>query len=126
MLMKNKSVPVILGLVGVLALLVIMYFLIRRSKKEGFENAVTVTYFFLPECPWCKKFKPEWDKFVTAAKSKSIKTVEVDASDPKHEKTVAEKGLKGFPTVIVTKGKDHEYTGDRTAEKLMEFVQTLA
>lgn len=125
MFMKKKSVTVIFSLVTVLLLLVALYYFIRKSNKEGFTSNVKVTYYFMPECPWCKAFMSEWQKFVALAKKEGYTTMEVDATDPANQKAVQEKGIKGFPSVIVTKGKDVEYSGERTAEDLNNFVKKL-
>jgi thiol-disulfide isomerase/thioredoxin len=122
---KKKSLVKIGGLLGVLLLLVALYYFMRSRTREGFESGAVVTYFFLPECPWCKAFKPEWDKFVELAKKEGIQTVAVDASDEANREEVSRKGVKGFPTVIVSKDKDHEFTGERTAAELLKFVKAL-
>lgn len=123
---KKKSVPVIAGLVAVLLLLVALYFFMKRGRMEGFSTETVVTYFFMPNCPWCQKFKPEWDKFKAEADASGIKTEEIDATDDKNAKLVSDKGVTGFPTVIVTvAGKDNEYNGERTAADLMKFVKGL-
>ena len=124
---SKKSLVKVGGLLAVLLLLVALYYFLRKGGKEGFEGAATiVTYYYLPECPWCKQFKPKWDAFVALAKKEGIQTAEVDASDSKNQDVVGKKGIKGFPTVLVTKdGKDHEFTGDREAAELMKFVKSL-
>jgi glutaredoxin len=124
MAFKKKSLGMIAGLVVALLLFVALYFFLRRREgREGFESQTTVTYYYLPECPWCKKFKPEWDKFSELAKKLGIDVSEVDASDATHAEATAKKGIRGFPTVIVSKGgQDEEYGGDRTADDLMKFV----
>lgn len=121
---NKKSLKTAAGLVLVLVVLVMLYK--RFAKKEGFSNAVTVTYFFLPNCPHCKDFRPEWDKYVTQAKKEGVQTREVDGSDPKNATTVSQKGIKGYPTVLVTKdGKDVEFDKERTSDALAQFVKAL-
>lgn len=122
---KKKSVTVIFSLLTVLLLLVALYYFIRKANKEGFTSNAKVTYFFMPECPWCKAFMPEWEKFVTLAKKEGYTTQEIDATDPANQKTVQDKAVKGFPTVIVSKGKDVEYSGERTADDLNKFIKSL-
>lgn len=126
MLFKRKSVKIVAALVVALLVLLFVYrVVLRKNGKEGFANdATTVTYFFLPQCPYCKDFQEEWKKFQEAAKPAGIATVEVDGSSPKNQKLVAEKKVSGYPTILVTKnGKDIAYEGDRTAVELLKFAK---
>lgn len=117
-------------LVGAFIVLGGLYILMRMraSKKEGFADevpaaapAVTVTYYYLEQCMWCNKFKPEWQKFKADAEKAGIKTVEVDGE--KNQALVQEKGIKGFPSVWI---QDSEYSGDRTAEELLKAAKAAA
>lgn len=106
----------VLALVAVVALVAIVaYFIWSRVRGEAFSGGSAVTYFYLPECPWCKKFKPEWEKFKASAAKAGIATKEVNGEEDRI--AVDEKGIKGFPTVLVG---DKEYQGERTAEALMK------
>lgn len=109
-------------LVG-LAVLAVVYVLLRKYK-ESFEDGKTkVTYFYLPECPWCKKYKPEWEKFkaeVEKDKYTAGKVLAEEVDGEKDPKRVAEMKVKGFPTVFIG---SKEYEGPRTAEDLLEAVK---
>lgn len=123
----RKSLVVFGGLVGVLLVLVLIsFYLKKKGAFEGFASEATeVTYFFLPECPWCKKFEPEWVEFEKKATAEGIQTKKVDGSDPKNKDLVVSKKIQGFPTVIVSKnGKESEYSGDRKADDLLKYVKT--
>jgi thiol-disulfide isomerase/thioredoxin len=108
----------------ILAVVAVWVFVIRPRMREGFESPVTVTYYFLEGCPWCKKFAPEWEAFkARATKDKvAVTTVDVDA-EKEPEKTPVD--IKGFPTITITgvDGKAVTYTGDRTADALMVAVK---
>lgn len=124
----HLSWKLLIGIFAILIVLVVIYKMVSKLRsREGFEDAaakITVTYFFLPECPYCKEFKPEWDKFKEAAsKDASLKVVEVDAST--NPAAASAKDVKGFPTVLITEdgGKDKEYAGPRTAADLMKAAK---
>lgn len=124
MFFKKKSVKLFIALVVALLVLVLVYRWVRKGRKEGFENAVTVTYFYLPECPYCKDFETEWAKFEQAAKADGITTVKVDGTDASKKDLVAKHKVTHYPTVIVTKdGKNTPYEGARTATDLHAFVK---
>lgn len=120
--MMKRSTRTMLGLFAVLLLMGGLFGLAKVMgwKKEGFESTtVQVTFYFLPGCGWCEKFEPEWEKFEKLAKEKGILTRKVNAKEETDE--VQQKGITGFPTVIITKnGKETDYQGDRTAEDLLK------
>lgn len=103
----------------------LVYFLVVKGK-EFFASEVVVTYYFLPQCPWCKKFAPEWAIFkeLVAEGKKPVKTAEVDAEK---EGDKVPKDIRGFPTVKITKpdGSEITYDGERTAKALMAAVEKL-
>lgn len=120
----KKSLRIVGGLVAVLLLLVVVYVLMGGKIREKFSNdQPKVTYFFLPECGWCKKFMPEWEKFEALAEKEGVKATKVNAQEKAD--VVTKKGITSFPTVIVEKsGKESEYSGERTAEDLLKFVKS--
>lgn len=107
----------------ILAALAVLYFFMKR--REGFEGQVTVRYYFLEECGWCKRFNPEWETFVKNLaddaklndKLSAVKTEKIDGSTPGVP-------VQAFPTIhLVGKdGKVEEYKGERTATAIMDAV----
>jgi thiol-disulfide isomerase/thioredoxin len=102
------SVALLLGIVALFA-----------CRKEMFSSKPTLTYYYLPTCGWCTKFNPEWEKFVKMAPD-TIVTNKVDGTT---SADIEKYKIKGFPHIQLVKGdKVIVFEGDRTAEKLMEFV----
>jgi len=104
----------------ILAIAVLAGLYYYRMVSESFTSNTVVTYYFLPGCPHCDDFKPEWDKFVAAVKTQKlpIDTTSVDGSKGN------DAGIKGFPTVLITKdGNTTTYSGDRTSDALIKYVQ---
>jgi thiol-disulfide isomerase/thioredoxin len=94
------------------------------KRHEGFESKVVLSYFYLPSCGWCKKFNPEWDKFVAMVEKDKLDIVtrKVNAEEAKEE--VMKEKIEGFPHVhIVKDGKRKDFEFNRTAEDLMKFVK---
>lgn len=117
------QMPTLIGAVIILAILVGLYMYMK--KREGFETPVIVRYYYLPECGWCKRFKPEWEAFVNNLEedkkvNKKLANVKVEAIDGSVQKVPVE----GFPTVhLVGKdGKPEEFRGERTSTALMDAV----
>jgi thioredoxin-like negative regulator of GroEL len=88
-------------------------------RREMFESKPVLSYYFLPTCGWCKKFDPEWEKFVKMA-PETITTQKVDGNiSPDVEKY----GIKSFPHIQLVKGdKVVVFEGDRTTDNLLKFV----
>lgn len=76
---------------------------------------VKVNYYYLETCPFCVQFKPEWDKFVSMTAGK----IETNMIDGKTQDR-----YKSFPTIeIIEVGAEpREYTGDRTAVAMMDYL----
>lgn len=101
-------------LLGILALF--------ACRKEMFSSKPTLTYYYLPSCGWCTKFNPEWEQFVKMAPD-TIVTNKVDGSSSSPD--IEKYKIKGFPHIQLVKddGTVVVFEGDRTADKLMEFVK---
>jgi len=108
----------------ILAVVAVWVFVVRPRMREGFESPVTVTYYFLEGCPWCKKFAPEWEAFKAQATKDKIAVMTADVDAEKEPEKVP-KDIKGFPTITITgsDGKAVTYDGERTADALMVAVK---
>lgn len=121
------AMPTLIIVVVMLLALVALYMYMK--KREGFASQIVVKYYYLPECGWCLKFKPEWEQFVknleadkkVNPKLASVKTEAIDGSS-------VQVPVQGFPTVhiVAGNGTPEEYKGERTATALMEAVLKLA
>ena len=101
------------------------------TTTVGLETAQPDTPFVLynfysPNCGHCKNFTPAWNE--VADKLKGITGISVraiDASKPENENLAFYYNITGYPTVIlVTPDKNIEYSGDRSANDLHQFVVT--
>ncbi|CAK0801175.1 unnamed protein product, partial [Prorocentrum cordatum] len=90
------------------------------------DNKQTLVEFYAPWCSHCKKLAPEFEKAAGSLKAlgKPVSLVKVDATE---EKDLATKyGVKGFPFLIwFEDSKETEYDGGRTAETIVEWVQSM-
>ena len=77
-------------------------------------------------CGYSKSFIPEWEKFETYAKNNfpQIKVSKIRCEDG-NETTCMQKGVDGYPTVILyTKnGKEIKFGNERTMDGLIKFIQ---
>ena len=68
----------------------------------------------MEQCGHCKKFNPEWEKFVQGSKMKTQK-INASSGNPMIKKM----GVSGYPTVIIVEGdkKIDTFSGERTQTK---------
>ena len=121
-------IKLVIGIILILAALFLGWMFMKNSAKlEAFQSNTMMTYYYMPSCPWCKKFNPVWEKFEEKVKSDKIPVVtrKVDATDPENEEEVAEQGIKGFPHVQKEDGKGVKvFEGKRTVEELVNFASS--
>jgi len=94
--------------------------------SEHFESNTrkTLVLYYAPWCPHCKHVKPVFDelsKIYAGNTEVTIKTINGD----EEPSLLKEQNIKGYPTIkLFVDEKSFEYKGERTAEKLQEFIQS--
>ena len=118
---RHKNLVLIfLGAVIILSLSKNMFGGPRRVTQEGFAEERRIIYFHMEQCGHCKKFNPEWDKFVKDSKMRTQK-ISASSGDPMIKKM----DISGYPTVIIVEGekKIDTFSGERTQKNLNKFVE---
>lgn len=126
--MINKK-TVFLSIVA-LALIYIWYVNVYCNEKSSTtkksNTKYTLYYFYSPYCVYCKQFQPEWEflkKQLSKNQSDKITLIEIDGSDSKNDHISFYYDIKGFPTIILaTSNENIIYTGNRTANDMLDFV----
>jgi thiol-disulfide isomerase/thioredoxin len=131
--MKTKvGVYVLLGLA--LLLLVLLRFYGRRYLGfETFQSGGGDKEVVIVKAAWCghcKKAAPEFQRLVSASpiRLSDGSEVKVRMLDDKADSTeVQGLGVKGFPTILYfSNGQKTEYSGPRTYDGVMGFLQATA
>jgi len=96
-------------------------------SEENFQSAIdsndlVLVEFYAPWCGHCKKLAPEYAEAATKLLDSNVKLAKVDATE---NKDLAGKfGVKGYPTLKFFKsGVAQEYTGGRTADTIVSWLQ---
>jgi thioredoxin-like negative regulator of GroEL len=81
--------------------------------------------YYATWCGNCTQFVPTWTQFDTWAKDNltNVRVSSVRCEDG-NEAVCAQKGIKGYPTVMLylKSGEEHMFEGPRTMDGLKEFI----
>ena len=100
------------------------------NYKEGLRrirNTRCVVLVFHPQCGHCVELRPKWEAMKQIA-NPNAKIVEINGSDMHSSREMSAsavgRGTEGFPSVmLMDQGKIiSRYNGERSPEKLAEFV----
>ena len=109
----------------------------KSSKKESFSGTVVqetqvpkfgdeIVLYYASWCGYSRIFLPEWQKFEqwAAANAKQLKVTSIRCESG-NEEQCTQKNIRGYPTVVFypKEGTEAVYNGERTAEKLTDFVK---
>lgn len=102
----------------------------KTISLENFSDNTgkTMALFYAPWCGHCKRAMPIWDQF--AADIKGITTTKINCDE--QPEVAAKHEIKGFPVIrLYPNGLDDlknyiEYTGDRTYDGFISFVNQYA
>ena len=98
------------------------------------KKNVLITLFYMNECMHCKMFKEEWDILNEKIKNNNYditkmnitsQSLESHEHSTKIKKEINGKPIQGYPTIkIDINDKQYEYKGPRTANKILEYLET--
>ena len=122
---------------------VIAGFVLRKryvdyQKQKMIDAATTSTsvtkscemiYFYTTWCPFCKKARPEWDKFKEEWAGRKINGylitfTEVDCDI--NETTANKYDVKSYPTIkLIKEGEIYDFDARPTQDALTQFALTM-
>ena len=100
------------------------------SKNGNTNDKIDIYFFYTEWCPYCKKAKPEWDKFCSVMKNKyseSNYTIDYFEIDCDKNQTLANKfNVEGYPTIKIDyNNKIYMYDAKPDSENLLNFVESI-
>ena len=69
---------------------------------EGFskdDNKPTMVFFYAPWCGYCKKTKPDWEKFEKKHKNNDINIISINCTLDENKEIAKLHGVTGYPTI---------------------------
>jgi protein disulfide-isomerase-like protein len=137
---KGKNYWASIGLVVLIIAVVIAYYYVSKSNREGFEGGapnltpangeVVVVLFKTEWCGHCKTTKPEYEKATSALngkKNSSGKTIRFEKVDCDENKELGKEfGVSGYPTIKILNddGSQDDYDGARSFEGLKKYLMS--
>lgn len=135
---KGKHYWASIGLVVLVIAVVIAYYYVSKSNREGFEGGspnltpakgeVVVVLFKTEWCSHCQKMAPHFDKATSAldgSKDSSGKTIRFEKVDCDENKELGKQfGVSGYPTIKILNddGTQDDYDGARSFEGLKKYL----
>jgi len=126
--MKNQTIY-IFGAIIAVALVLIYFYGISRSRAEGFSGSgpSSFTMYYVDWCPHCKDAKPDFEKLKSESPLQvNGKQVEISMVNPEDDPAAAKgKPVKGYPTILLQKasGETVEYQGERAYGPFKDFLK---
>jgi protein disulfide-isomerase-like protein len=135
---KGKHYLASIGLVVLVIAVVVAYYYVYKSNREGFEGGapnltpakgeVVVVLFKTEWCGHCQKMAPHFDKATSAldgskdSNGKTLRFVKVDCDE---NKELGKKyDVSGYPTIKILNddGSQDDYDGARSFEGLKKYL----
>lgn len=137
---KGKHYWASIGLVVLVIAVVIAYYYVSKSNREGFEGGspnltpakgeVVVVLFKTDWCVHCQAAKPEYEKATSelnGKKNSSGKTIRFEKVDCDENKELGKQfGVSGYPTIKILNddGTQDEYSGKRNFDGFKKYLMS--
>ena len=135
---KGKHYWASIGLVVLVLAMVLVYYYVSKSNREGFEGGAPnltpakgeciIALFYAEWCGHCVKFKPHFEKAMSElngsknSKGKTVRFVKIDCDENKE--LGKQFGVSGYPTIKILSddGTQDDYDGARSFEGLKKYL----
>lgn len=122
MLSKNTIIIIIL----IVASLTFLYYYSSNKEEKFTQQQDEIVLYYASWCGFSRMILPEWEKFEKWAKANLPKLkVSSIRCESGNEETCFQKGIKGYPTIILypKNGPEITFNKERTADNITLFVK---
>lgn len=101
------------------------------ANYNGRKSECKVLFFTAEWCPYCKRAKPEWDKFRANYNGKEVGNYVISAQSVDctngDSPLIQEYGIDGYPTLILIKDENQRvnYDAKITQSNMSNFIETV-
>jgi hypothetical protein len=117
-------------IIYILIIIIIISILYNCYIIENFDYnkyKIKIYYFNTSWCKWSKQFNPEWNKFVNMIDTSLYESINIQCDKIENGTLCAVYNVPGFPHIVIeTYNKKIIYTGERSANALINFLKTLS
>tara|TARA_Y100000385_G_C12648359_1_gene448400 strand:- start:38 stop:547 length:510 start_codon:yes stop_codon:yes gene_type:complete len=104
-------------------------FIDKQTTSDG-KKEIIIIYFYTEWCPYCKKAKPEWQKFEDYIKNynksdEEHKVTLISVDCDKDTKTANKYKINGYPTIKLIKDeKVNDFDARPSKDTLVQFLNS--
>jgi len=97
-----------------------------NKKHQVYQNVQTIYLFYSPNCGFCTKFMPTWKNLVGYYGNSNLQLVAINCLEEDNAEIVSLYNINRYPTIIIqTNNSNVEYSGDRSIEDIINFVEQM-
>lgn len=99
----------------------------HEITKDNLNSKIKVYNFNTSWCSYSVMFAPEWSKFEAMVENnENIDAIDIKCDDENNNSICKTFDVPGFPSVVIVKdNKKIDYQGQRNAEAIFDFINTL-
>ena len=100
---------------------------ISENRNEIKNNDIKFFYFYMENCPWCKKFSDVWEQIKLKYNCYECERSDIKKSpEAKEIQNTLDLRIKTYPSIFIkVNNLYYKYNGERTLEKILEYIAKI-
>ena len=122
-------------IVIVVVLIFVLFYLHMYNKNSNCQdnhdhydylsNPINVYFFHRPGCPHCEHMMPAWSvvqNYFSSNKKYNLVPVDTSINSMENAQLIEKYPFSGVPTLVLDNGAPFTYSGDRSAEDIISWI----